>query len=56
LYRRYLEQTADGHRTFYVEGELNRLSTLLIEHRIEIFDDSDSGFPNVPLVDETADR
>lgn len=53
LYRTYLDETTDGHRTFHVEAEIDRLSTLLLEHRIEIFDDSDAGSPKVPLFDES---
>ena len=53
LYRTYLEETTEGHRTFHVEAEIDRLSTLLLEHRIEIFDDSDAALPKVPLFDDS---
>lgn len=54
LYRSYLDETAaDGHRIFAVEGEIARLSTLLLEQRIEIFDDDgDAAIPKVPLIDD----
>lgn len=54
LYRTYLDETTDGHRKFYVEAEIDRLSTLLLEPRIEIFDDSEAGLPKIPLFDESA--
>jgi len=54
LYRSYLDETAapDRHRIFAVEGEIARLSTLLLEQRIQIFDDGDAAVPKVPLIDD----
>ena len=54
LYRSYLDETAaaGGHRIFAVEGEIARLSTLLLEQRIQIFDDGDAAVPKVPLIDD----
>jgi len=53
LYRSYLEQAPVAHRAFDVDGEIRRLSTLLLERNIEIFDDRDRGaLPKVPVVDD----
>ena len=52
LYRGYLEQVPIGKRTFSVEGEITRLSKLLLNQRIRIFDESDvAAFPELPTVD-----
>jgi tetratricopeptide (TPR) repeat protein len=52
LYRSYLDQAPAEHRAFDVEGEIRRLSTIILERNIEIFDDRDrSAVPKVPVVD-----
>ena len=57
LYREYLDQVPADERTRYVEGEIARLSKLLLDRSIEIFDDSDlRGLPAVPIVDDVTRR
>ena len=55
LYRDYLDAVPADERTRWVESEIARLSTLALDRRIAIFDDSDSAaFPAVPIVDDGA--
>jgi hypothetical protein len=42
-----------GRRTFYVEAEVARLSTLLLEQRIPVFDESDErAYPAIPVIED----
>ncbi len=53
LYRAYLDEVPDGKRTFDVAGEIERLASLELDRRIQIFDDSDeAAFRALPVVDD----
>lgn len=51
LYRSYLAAVPTGQRTLYVEREVTRLSTLVLDRSIQIFDDDGAGIPAVPVLD-----
>lgn len=53
LYRSYLADVPTGQRTLYVEREVTRLSALVLDRSIQIFDDDGAALPVVPILDAT---
>jgi hypothetical protein len=51
MYRAYLERVPVAARAYAVETELNRLSTIVLQGAIPVFDDSDELTRRIPVFD-----